>query len=95
MTVRTAPFRGTKAIEEVIARMTSLVEWTRKFKPQQEFLRLRRTDLDLIIRWPRAAELHGIVVNESGVWFKGLRLIPDKSEPRYNRPPAPVQSDIE
>lgn len=57
-----SPFRGIRGIEEIVARMTPLMDWTKQFKPEQKSLRLSRTDYDLVKRWPKAANVLGITV---------------------------------
>lgn len=90
-------FRGYASIGEVMKRMTKLIEWTRQFKPQQQHMTLQRTDYDLIKRWPKAAAAHGISVVDNGreLWYRGLELTYDGGPRRYERPPTPVQTDIE
>lgn len=59
-------FRGLRGIEEIITRITPLMNWTKQFKPDQKCLRLERKDYDLIKRWPKASNVLGITVLQAG-----------------------------
>lgn len=88
-------FRGYRGIDEIIQRMQPLVDWTKKFKPEQQCLRLERKDYDLIKRWPKAAHCHGIDVVGNEIWWQGLELVYDSGMSRYAKLSSPVQADIE
>lgn len=60
-------FRGYRAIEEVLQRARPLCEWFQKNRPECRSIRLAPKDFDLIVRWPKAAGLHGLVVAEGRV----------------------------
>jgi hypothetical protein len=88
-------FRGTSAIREVLTRAKPPAEWTRKFKPHQERLILRRTDFDVVKRWPKAAEIVGFQFRSDGLYYAGLHLYPDTGPGRYVHADKPTQTDIE
>lgn len=88
-------FRGYRGIEEIVSRIGPLVDWTKKFKPDQRHLTLTRKDYDLISRWPKAAHVHGIEVVGKDIWFHGLELTYDSGMSRYAKSAAPDQADIE
>lgn len=81
-------------------RMTPLADWTKKFKPEQQCLRLPRKDYDLIKRWPKAAGTFGITVLRGGqggveIWWRGLELTYATGQGRYEKIVAPTQTDVE
>lgn len=87
-------FRGMRAIEDVLKRLKPLADWTLKFKPEQQHLALKRTDLDVIRRWPRAAGVVGFAVRESGVFYRSLKLYPDTGPGRYEKRAEVIQESI-
>jgi hypothetical protein len=89
--------RGFRGIQEVVERMTPLMEWTKQFKPEQMHLTLARRDYDLIKRYRKAAEANDIyVVNGREIWWRGLELVYDSGPSRYPiKQPSPVQADVE
>lgn len=92
-------FRGLRGIEEIITRITPLMNWTKQFKPDQKCLRLERKDYDLIKRWPKASNVLGITVLQAGqggveLWWRGLELTYATGQGRYEKLAAPIQTDI-
>jgi hypothetical protein len=88
--------RGYRGIEEIKARMTPLMEWTKQFKPEQQHLCLQRKDYDLIKRWPKAAHCHEIEVLSTGeIWWRGLELVYDSGMGRYAKPRVPQQVETQ
>lgn len=79
-------FRGFHAIAEVVERMVKLADHQQKFHPH-ESLRLFRKDYDLLARWPKAAAMHGVMVEGETLVFKGFTLTYDRTQKRY-------QSDV-
>lgn len=76
--------RGFRGIQEIVQRMTPLMEWTKQFKPEQMHLVLARKDYDLIKRYRKAAAAHDIhVINGTEVWWRGLELVYDNGQTRY------------
>jgi hypothetical protein len=75
-------FRGFLAIGEVVERMKPLAEHQKKYH-QTEYLTLFRKDFDLLARWPKAAELHGVSQQGGVLVFMGFKLRFDKTEKRY------------
>lgn len=75
-------FRGFHAIGEVAERMKKLAEHCQKFHACSS-LRLYRKDYDLLVRWPKAAELHGITQSGGVPYFMGFKLDYDRTEKRY------------
>ncbi len=76
-------FRGYHSITEVVERMATLADWMQANKPACRAITLRRSDLDLLQRWPKAAALHQIFTNEGVTYWRGFTLRADKSPPRY------------
>lgn len=60
-------FRGYHAISEVLGRVLPLCRWHLANRPECKTVRLTPMDYDLIVRWPRAAELLGVTVNDGVV----------------------------
>lgn len=87
--------KGYWSISELVQRMAPLAEWTKRFKPEQGYLRLSRKDYDLIRRWPKAAHSLEIEVTKSGAWYRGLELTYDAGPKRYQKPTGPAQVDLE
>ncbi len=78
-------FRGYWSIMEVVERMRPLADWMERFKPGQKELTLIRKDWDLIARWPKAASLFDIAVDEKGLHWRGFQLKPDGKPGRYEK----------
>lgn len=87
-------FRGIKGIQEIVTRMTALVDYYERFRPDVKDLVCERKDYDLIARWPRAANVEGFLVSDNGIYFKGLRLTYDTGQGRYDKAQTPEQSVI-
>lgn len=81
-------FRGYNAIAEVIGRVTPLADFLSLNRPTVTTITLRRRDLDLIQRWPKAAALHHIFTNEGVTYWRGFILRHDHTAPRYELPPV-------
>lgn len=81
--VTTSTFRGYHAINEVVERMKPLAEWLDAHRRAGSVLTLRRRDLDLLRRWPKAADLFGIYTTGAKTWWRGFELRADHSPPRY------------
>lgn len=88
-------FRGYWSIKEVLERMDPLVEWTKKFKPQQRHITLARKDYDLIRRWPKASHVHQIEVVGPETWYHGFELTYDGGPTRYGKAAEAIQTDVE
>jgi len=91
----TSSFRGIQGIREIKARMNSLVEYYRKFRPDVNELVCSRKDYDLIARWPKAANVEGFLISDSGIFYEGLRLTYDTGQGRYDKTQAPEQAVIQ
>jgi hypothetical protein len=79
-------FRGYHAIGEVIARMTTLADWLKANRPEVCTITLRRRDLDLLQRWPKAAALYAIFTVDGVTSWRGFTLRADRTGPRYEKP---------
>lgn len=90
----TSAFRGIQGIREIKTRMSALVDYYRKFKPDVNELVCSRKDYDLIARWPKAANVEGFLISDNGVFYEGLRLTYDTGQGRYEKPHAPQQTVI-
>lgn len=87
-------FRGIQGIREIKARMNTLVEFYRKFRPDVNELVCSRKDYDLVARWPKAANVEGFLISDSGIYYEGLRLTYDTGQGRYDKAQAPEQTVI-
>lgn len=87
-------FRGIQGIREIRARMTTLVAYYQRFRPDVNELVCSRKDYDLIARWPRAANAEGFLISDSGIFYEGLRLTYDTGQGRYDKAQAPEQTVI-
>jgi hypothetical protein len=87
-------FRGIKGIQDIKKKMSVLVEFYERFKPEVKELACSRVDYDLIARWPRAASVEGFAVTDNGIFFHGLRLTFDTGQGRYQKPQLPEQAVI-
>ena len=87
-------FRGIQGIREIKARMASLVDYYRSFRPDVNELVCSRKDYDLIARWPKAANVEGFLISDSGIFYEGLRLTYDTGQGRYDKAQAPEQAVI-
>jgi hypothetical protein len=78
------PFRGYRAITDVVGRMTALANWLQQYRPDCKVMTLTRRDLDLLRRWPDAAGAHDIHTNTvTGItWWRGFELRADKTTTR-------------
>lgn len=85
MTGGDTSFRGNRAITEVIARMEHLAQWFQTYRPDIKVLTLRRRDLDLLQRWPKAAALHHIFTTDHVTYWRGFTLRADSTERRYEK----------
>jgi len=81
--ITTSTFRGYHAITEVVERMKPLAEWLDTNRKDCGVLTVRRRDLDLLRRWPKAADLFGIYTIGEKTWWRGFELRPDNSPHRY------------
>jgi len=93
----TSPFRGYRAISDFVRerKLADFAEWLKENKPKCHVITISRTHHDLVRRWPKAAAMLGIIVTADAVFYRTFRLQPDHGLRRYQRPPAPVQTDIE
>jgi hypothetical protein len=91
----TSSFRGIQGIREIKARMTQLVAWYAKHKPEVRELVIERTDYDLIARWPKAANVEGFDVTDNGIFFSGMRLTYTTGQGRYEKRQGPEQALIQ
>ena len=89
MTGEISTFRGYQAIRTVVSTMETLAEGLAHRRSPAQTMTLRARDYDLIVRWPKASELHGIVINEGGPFWRGFALrrehgrpLPQRSEKR-------------
>lgn len=87
-------FRGIQGIREIKTRMQSLVDFYRKFRPDVNELVCSRKDYDLVARWPKAANVEGFLISDSGIFYEGLRLTYDTGQGRYDKTQAPEQAVI-
>lgn len=78
-------FRGYRAIAEVVERMQPLAEWLGAHREERGVMTLRRRDLDLLRRWPKAASLYQIYTTNDTTWWRGFELRADKSPCRYSK----------
>lgn len=76
-------FRGYRGIEEVMAGVHELADWYEKFKPDVKRIHMIRSEWDLVKRWPKAAELHGVTCIDGVLRFRGFVLVPDGKPGRY------------
>lgn len=83
MNAAVSTFRGFHGIGEVIERMEPLGNWLQAFKPETKVLTLRRRDLDLLQRWPKAAALYHVYTVDGVTHWRGFVLRADASPPRY------------
>ena len=90
----TSSFRGIQGIREIKARMTTLVAYYAKFRPDVQELVCSRKDYDLIARWPKAANVEGFLISDAGIFYEGLRLTYDTGQGRYDKRQAPEQTVI-
>lgn len=78
-------FRGYRAITEVIERLQPLADWYASYRPTTRIITLRRRDLDLLQRWPKAAALHEVYTTDGRTYWRGHLLQGDSSPTRYPR----------
>lgn len=83
MCAHLSTFRGYHAIAEVIERMRPLADWLDQHQSVARVITLRRRDLDLLQRWPKAADLHGIFTVGGVTWWRDIELRADRSAQRY------------
>lgn len=88
-------FRGIQGIREIKAKMTRLVEFYRKFKPETQELVISRADYDLIARWPKASSFERFIISDTGIFYEGLRLTYDTGQGRYEKRQSPEQAVIQ
>lgn len=65
---------GSRAIGEVIERMTGLANWLAANKPQVRCLTLRQRDLDVLRRYPEAAAFMQVDCVDGVLWWRGFEL---------------------
>jgi hypothetical protein len=87
-------FRGIQGIREIRVRIKPIVEWTKRFKPEQRTLTLERKDFDLIARWPKAANAEEFVISHNGIFYDGLQLKYSSGHGRYETRPQIAQEDF-
>jgi len=78
-------FRGSRAIADVVARLAPLGNWLSVHKPECHVLTMRRRDLDLLLRYPKAAAQQNVHIVDGVAWWRGLELRPDKTPGRYEQ----------
>ena len=76
-------FRGYRAITEVIERLQPLATWYSSNRPLAQSITLRRRDLDLLQRWPKAAAVHEVYTTDGVTYWRGFVLRGDSSPSRY------------
>ena len=95
MSAQLSSFRGIQGIRDIKRKMSALVDFYQKFRPDVQELALSRSDYDLITRWPKAAQIEGFSITDNGVFYAGLRLTFDTGSGRYDKRSKPSQGVIE
>jgi hypothetical protein len=80
----TQTFRGYRAIAEVVERMTPLASSLAANRPDIKVITLKRRDLDLIQRWPKAAGVLQIFTTNGVTYWRGFELRADRTPSRYD-----------
>lgn len=87
MSAPASTFRGYHAIGEVITRMTTLADGLKAAnRADVRAMTLRRRDLDLLQRWPKAAALYEVFTVDGVTSWRGYTLRADRTAPRYDKP---------
>lgn len=86
MGARESTFRGYWSIAAVMEDAKELGEWMTQFRPSCKTITLKRTNLDLICRWPKAAAMFEIEFYGEVVMWKGFVLRADTGPSRYEKP---------
>lgn len=101
MTSISSPFRGYASIREVAARVDRLVAWWREQATilgagrDGVWITIKRTDYDLIKRWPKAGKMLNFdYASDGSVWYRGFRLRPDTGAGRYEKQDIPTTETI-
>lgn len=81
--VSVANLRGSRAVADLVQRISPLSEFLRDHKPGTATITLARLAWDLIVRWPATAAAHGFQVAKGVVTWKGFTLRAENSVPRY------------
>ena len=87
MSAQNSTFRGYHAISAVVSNMRVLAEGLAHRRPPAQTMTLRAKDYDLIVRWPKAAELHEIVISEGAPFWRGYALRREHGRPLPVRRP--------
>lgn len=78
-----SPFRGSTAIDAVVARMRPLADWLSAFRPECKVITVPSRDLDVLRRYPQAADaLHQIVTSNGVTYWRGFELRGDQQAAR-------------
>lgn len=100
MTTLSSPFRGYAGIREITGRMDRLAQWWNEQALMLgadhvgKKLTIKRTEYDLIRRWPKAGKLLGIDYNNGYAWYRGFRIAPDSGPGRYEKHDEPTTVEI-
>lgn len=78
---RESSFRGYHGISTVVSNMQTLADGLSHRRPPAGSITLRAKDYDLIVRWPKAAELHGIVISQGAPYWRGYGLRREHGRP--------------
>jgi hypothetical protein len=81
MTAESTTFRGYHAIGAVAKTLKTLAEGLAHRRLPATYITLRAKDYDLITRWPQAAALHEIFVNEGTLHWHGFTLRREHGRP--------------
>jgi hypothetical protein len=83
-------FRGARAVSDVIARITPLANCLCAIRPLGTVLTVRPRDLDVLRRYPDAANaLHNVVTSNGTTYWRNFELRADrfgKSSTRFEPP---------
>jgi len=73
--VNTVPsFRGYGAIGQIVADLKPLAEFMKAYTPSVRTIRLHPDDYRMVVRWPKAAELHGFSFAGESVMYMGFTI---------------------
>jgi hypothetical protein len=89
-------FRGYKAIQEVLTRVEPLAQFALTVRPDIKFVRISRSDYDLICRYKQAGIAQRIPISYQGgvPHYRGLELGHDGTLGRYVKAAPNTQTDL-